>query len=273
MAPSPALLLTLPAFLLTAALAVFLTASLRLLALLPSRRPHPPKRSPGTPTRLLVVLGSGGHTAEMLALLRTLDPQKYTHRTYVVSSGDSFSAERAMEFEKLVGLKAAGRERDGRVAGERGQGLTGEGGAGVGSYDIAIVPRARRIHQSLLSTPWSALRCLWSCFAVLRAPSAALSLPKCSGAASIYGYPDLILTNGPATAVIVILASLILRFFGVGGANARDKMRTIYVESWARVTRLSLSGKLLVKVVDRFLVQWEGLEGVGGRGEFFGVLV
>jgi beta-1,4-N-acetylglucosaminyltransferase len=49
-------------------------------------------------------------------------------------------------------------------------------------------------------------------------------------------------------------------------------MRTIYVESWARVRRLSLSGTILVGVVDRFLVQWEGLRGLG-RAEYIGVLV
>jgi beta-1,4-N-acetylglucosaminyltransferase len=71
---------------------------------------------------------------------------------------------------------------------------------------------------------------------------------------------------------------LVLRFFSPvlpkGWAPNEGSMRTIYVESWARVRRLSLSGRILVWVVDRFLVQWEGLEGVGGgKGEFIGVLV
>lgn len=34
---------------------------------------------------------------------------------------------------------------------------------------------------------------------------------------------------------------------------------TIYIESFARLTRLSLSGKLVRPIVDRFFVQWEGL--------------
>jgi len=51
-------------------------------------------------------------------------------------------------------------------------------------------------------------------------------------------------------------------------------MRTIYVESWARVEGLSLSGKILMAVgaCERVLVQWEGLSRAG-RGEFRGVLV
>ena len=59
------------------------TLTLRLISLSPdfSPRPAPGTREPGTPTRLLVVLGSGGHTAEMLAMLRGLDVRKWTHRT------------------------------------------------------------------------------------------------------------------------------------------------------------------------------------------------
>lgn len=51
-------------------------------------------------------------------------------------------------------------------------------------------------------------------------------------------------------------------------------MRSIYVESWARVNGLSLSGKILVALgaVDRVLVQWEGLA-QKGKGEFRGCLV
>lgn len=152
------------------------------------------------------------------------------------------------------------------------QGREGKGDEGAktgndlwsGGYDIKAVPRARKIHQSLLTTPFSSLRTLLACIPLLLYPSP----------------PDLILTNGPATATILIFASLILRFFDVKECNSRGKMRTIYVESWARVKRLSLSGKLLYGVVDRFVVQWESLEGKkgwggwgGGRAEFRGVLV
>lgn len=221
-------------------------------------------------------------------MLRDLDPRAYNHRSYVVSSGDRFSADKAKEFEEeLVGrVRGEGRDREGVVDGLDG-GVNGKVGAeedgdmsrsmeedeqkgdeATGSYDITFVPRARRIHQSLLTTPMSALHCLWACLRLLRSPS--LSLPQSHRRPA---YPDLILTNGPGTAVIVILASLILRFFDVGGANRSGSMRTVYVESWARVKRLSLSGRLLLGVVDRFLVQWEGLEGIGGKGEWRGVLV
>ncbi|KAI9715958.1 MAG: hypothetical protein M1812_005592 [Candelaria pacifica] len=214
---------------------------LRLLYILPSIHPtRPIPRKRGTPTRLLIVLGSGGHTAEMLSLLRKLDISLYTHRSYVISEGDDFSARRAIEFEAVLG-------------------------SGEDTFDISTVPRARKIHQPLWTTPISALRCLLGCFLVLGYAS------RGDGVVAPLQYPDLVVTNGPATAVCVVLACLALRFVGLRGTKGR--MRTVYVESWARVKGLSISGNILVRLVDRFLVQWEGLQDVGGRGEFLGVLV
>lgn len=257
--------------LLTLLLLLIPLTTLRILSLLPAYRPRPRSKLRGTPTRLLIILGSGGHTAEMFALLRDLDTEKYNWRSYIVGEGDGFSAARAEEFERGLSERARAqatrtRRTNGALEGEKAeQAHTQEGSQeaeeetqGYGGYDISTIPRARHIHQPLSTTPLSALRCLLACFAVLlRTPNAER------------GPPDLILTNGPGTGVVVVLASLILRFLGVG----QDRMRTVYVESWARVKGLSLSGRLLVRVVDRVLVQWEGLEGVGGRGEFLGVLV
>ncbi|KAF2441718.1 glycosyltransferase family 1 protein [Karstenula rhodostoma CBS 690.94] len=254
MAPPPPAALYTPTFLLALLTTLLLSATLRLLAILPHRASPPQPRKPGAPTRVVIVLGSGGHTQEMLYLLKDLDARKYTHRTWVVSSGDAFSAVRAVGFEKAL------EEGEGEAKGRR---------VGPESYDIAIVPRARKIHQSLVTTPVSSLKCLWACFGPLLR-STSLSSSSSTAAEDL---PDLIIANGPATACILILAALILKFFDVRGAHSRGKCRTIYAESFARVKTLSLSGKLLVPVVDRFLVQWEGLEGAGGRAEFWGVLV
>jgi beta-1,4-N-acetylglucosaminyltransferase len=185
-----------------------------------------------------------------------ISPSLYTHRTYVVSSGDGFSALKAKVFEETLAESSASRKK-------------------TGSYDIEIVPRARKIHQSLLTTPISAIACLVSSIKLLYYHT--------------NGYPDLIVTNGPGTGVIVIAASLILRFFGVSSkikhpnniqpgkapseGGEGGQMRTIFVESWARVKTLSFSGKILLPIVDRFLVQWKGLEGLGHRAEYVGFLI
>ncbi len=79
-------------------------------------------------------------------------------------------------------------------------------------------------------------------------------------------YPDVIITNGPATAVMVILAATVLKLFGIAPVR---KMKIIYVESWARVKTLSLSGKVLLRIgiCDKFLVQWESLaKSINGTG-------
>jgi beta-1,4-N-acetylglucosaminyltransferase len=235
-------LLNTPVLAILATLALFAIqfTTLRLLSLAPHRRPPSTLRKPNTPAHLLIVLGSGGHTAEILSMLRRSGIcNKFSHRTWLLSSGDNLSAAFAKDFEQEIGEKK-------------------------GTYRIVEVRRARKIHQSLISSPWSCLLCLWDCLAVLRPSSDAG-----------FRYPDLILTNGPATATILVFASVLLRFFGLQGKHGRGEMRTIYVESWARVKKLSLSGRLLCWVVDRVLVQWEQLQGagVGGRAEFRGVLV
>jgi beta-1,4-N-acetylglucosaminyltransferase len=246
----------------------------RLLHTLPSFNPQsPPTRRRGDPTHLLIILGSGGHTAEMLSLLQDLDTRSYTHRTYVISSGDSFSALKAQEFESRLAdtRRKTAEKKEGRVeAGKAGE---------AGTYSIRIVPRARRIHQSALTAPWDCLRCLLACLHLLTTPPTPIPPPQSSSPAltrlPTTTLPDLILLNGPATATILVIASLLLRF--VGWRGSRGKMRSIYIESWARVRKLSLSGRILVAAgaCERVLVQWEGLrEGMGGRGvEFRGCLV
>jgi beta-1,4-N-acetylglucosaminyltransferase len=167
----------------------------------------------------------------MLLMLERAGLGRWRKRSWVVSSGDGFSAGLAGEFEEHLKEKAV----NGRGSGGR-------------AFDIVELPRARRVHQSILTTPWTSLLCL--CFAIK-------TLRKDA--------PDIILTNGPGTGVILILASLILRFFAVGNSS---KTRTIYIESLARCKKLSLSGQLLKPVVDRFLVQWPELE--EGRSMFRG---
>lgn len=225
-------------------------------------RQRPPHTRPNTstkhPTHLLIVLGSGGHTAEMINILSSVPEldRLFTHRTYVVSSGDSFSAQKARDFEGQLGS------------------TTSNPSPSTPSYTIATIHRARKIHQPLLTTPFSSLRCLRDSLRVLRQHDR---------------YPDLILTNGPGTGVIVVLASIILLFFGFHGPtishpsspssspssassssspppppppeshHPTGRMRSVYIESWARVRTLSLSGRILKPLVDRFLVQWPQL--------------
>ncbi|KAL2808728.1 glycosyltransferase family protein [Aspergillus granulosus] len=242
----------------------FVTVILYLSHTTSQNTPVPKWRSRRSPVHLLVVLGSGGHTAEMFSMLRRikLDPTKYTYRTYVVSSGDNFSATKAFDFESTLVDR----------------------GATPQSYNIVTVPRARRVHQSYVTAPLSTLQSLYSCLLVLRGLHPDQQLRPANLLPS--PYPDIILTNGPATAVCVILAARLLRLYhscleflvpsrmhphprSMVGAAASGmtphpgefRLRTVFVESWARVTTLSMSGKILLPFADRFLVQWPALEG------------
>ena len=155
----------------------------------------------------------------MLSMFRSLDVKKYNPRTYVVSSEDAFSSSKVAEFEnRLQKIQSPGPP----TAGAKSKSTKGDTSV---EYEILVVPRARNIHQPLYSTPFSSLRCLIACIALLiRQSEATHNSP-------IRTSPDLIITNGPATGVIVVLASLIVKFLGL---QKRGDMRSIFVESWAR---------------------------------------
>ena len=202
----------------------------------------------------------------MLSLLTSLNPAHYTYRSYVIGSGDDFSAGRAHKFEQGLAAKQVRTEKHEAVsfANKEGNEVME---MSASDYSIHTVPRARQIHQSLLTSSLSSFKCLCACLKLLYwHPS---------------GYPDLVLTNGPATSLILILALTILRYFSflpfmqsAGQHASAEKTRVIYVESWARVKRPSLSGRIIVRcgLCDRVLVQWKSLQDKGW-GEYKGALV
>ncbi|CAG8601722.1 3833_t:CDS:2 [Ambispora gerdemannii] len=120
-----------------------------------------------------------------------------------------------------------------------------------GGYQIRKIPRARKVGQSWLTTPISVIRAL--------VPSLTLML---------FELPDLIICNGPGSCIPICVISYIPRILGI------KHVRIIYIESFARVNSLSLSGRLLLNFVDRFLVQWPYLaQKYPEKAEYFGVLV
>ena len=68
----------------------------------------------------LIVLGSGGHTSEMLRLVSALDSTKYTPQMYIIAETDTSS------MSKLKATKKEGK--------------------------IEVIPRSREVGQSWLST-------------------------------------------------------------------------------------------------------------------------
>ncbi len=198
-------------------------------------------------------------------MVRNLDVSKYTYRTYLISSGDKLSATKARVFETSLRVK------------QQGAGDGEEDDNHVAPYRIVSVPRARAIHQPIYTTPFSCLKCI----TVAAKQLLPFQRPSTDGVPRpLVGPPDLILTNGPATGLIVVIAAFMLRFFDFTGGFG-DKLHTVYAESFARVGGLSLSGKVIDKLglVDRLVVQWEnslgpeGLERVmAGPGKESGIV-
>ncbi|TEB08912.1 Alg14-domain-containing protein [Coprinellus micaceus] len=236
-------------------------AVLRLFSILPHSGGDAPKPRlrPHHPTcKLSVFLGSGGHTSESLAMISGLDFKKYQPRVYYVSEGDTLSAHKAIELErrKIDATRESSNE----------------------PYKIVVIPRARRVHQSLLTTPVTALVSLLSCIYFITVQPflqrksrksrfnqrpRGTSSPPAGGA----DQNEVLVLNGPGTCLMLAAAVYLNRIL------ALPSPVIIYVESFARVSSLSLSGRLIQPFADRFIVQWPQLLRSAKTGEYHGWLV
>lgn len=167
--------------------------ALRVYLVLP-RGAAPPKRT-GTAS-LAVFLGSGGHTAEMRTLLSAVDKRRYTPRTYVYCTGDTMSLRAVADVE---GPDAGGLE-------QATAGGASASGSRTGTYTLLALPRARKVGEGKASTLISASRtliiALWYTF----------MLPLVSRPSEPWA--DVLLINGPGTAVILVAVAYIRRVSG-----------------------------------------------------------
>lgn len=161
----------------------------------------------GSQVRLLVVLGDGGHTAEIIHLLELIGPA-YDY-TYVKSANDHLS-DRKIKLEGPVHSINRPRAKD--------EGLVRGAFKLAGSF-FQSVRLLRRIR------------------------------------------PQAIVGSGPAVMVPVALAA---RFFGA---------KVIFIETASRVTSLSLTGKIMLRLADLFFVQWEQLKEIYPQTTYAGRLL
>jgi len=237
------------------------------LVLPTSCHPRPPRRRHGDKCSLAIFLGSGGHTSEALMLTSALDLTRYAPRTYIISEGDTLSAKKAIALEShlkaaeatsvAVSLCHTSAALSRRFSLSRSQNWP----QGQQDYRILRIPRARRVHQSLLTVLPTFMHSLLACIHLV-------TISPLLGR-STFGAPfvDLVILNGPGTCVTLCAAIMLNKLIGL------PSPKMIYVESFARVQSLSLSGRILRHVVDRFIVQWPGLLSADGREEYYGCLV
>ncbi|EGW32715.1 uncharacterized protein SPAPADRAFT_70717 [Spathaspora passalidarum NRRL Y-27907] len=176
-------------------------------------------------SNIMILLGSGGHTGEMMRIVSKLNLSKLS-RTWVYSSGDSTSILKARRYEE---------ENNNNFP-----------------TKYLCIPRARKVGEPILSSIISTL----NSFIV-----SGLSL------LTLRQKPSVLLLNGPGTSVPIAYILFALKFLGLCNT------KIIYIESLARVNKLSLSGLLLLPICDRFIVQWQPLFYKYKRAECYGILI
>ncbi|KAI0205700.1 oligosaccharide biosynthesis protein Alg14 like-domain-containing protein [Astrocystis sublimbata] len=179
---------------------------------------------------VLLVCGSGGHTAEMVQMVeRSIRAEKSSHRRWAVGKDDHKSYDKIMAFEKRLLDRFSHHCLD------------------SGTFDIVRFGRARHVHQSWLTTPFTAILSLLGIARILTTSPHEQNK-------SISRYPGVIVTNGPGTGFLFLLVARALKLIRYVPGS---RMRTIYVESWARVKSLSLTGRLIRKfrLADVFIAQ------------------
>ncbi|XP_066291029.1 UDP-N-acetylglucosamine transferase subunit ALG14-like [Branchiostoma lanceolatum] len=218
--------------------------------------------------RTLVVVGSGGHTAEILRLMRGLS-DTYAPRYYIIAETDQLSEEKVHRFEreKYPGKKDMAsvlflslprgpspltlhmRSSNPELA-YMGVPHDGDDVIYPLQYEVQKVPRSREMAQSWLSSVFTTLYAtLYSIPLVFRTS------------------PDLILCNGPGTCVPPFAAGFLMKFLGL------TKVSLVYVEMFCRVETLSLSAQLLYYLADHFLVQWPQLHQRFPRTTYIGRVI
>ncbi|GMM33541.1 N-acetylglucosaminyldiphosphodolichol N-acetylglucosaminyltransferase anchoring subunit [Saccharomycopsis crataegensis] len=192
----------------------------------------------------MVLLGSGGHTGEMIRLLDGLDFTEYSRLTLVITEGDNGSIKKARDFEN-----SNFSSNEEVIISEHEASMTSVGNFVV---DYIFLPRARNVGQPLISSAITTIGCIVQTFKIMWSRNT---------------FPHAILCNGPGTSVPLCYVFYLLSLVKFQNAVI------IYVESLARVSRLSASGWLLYPIASRFIVQWEMLHEKFSRSEYYGILV
>ncbi|KRY51146.1 Gut-specific cysteine proteinase [Trichinella britovi] len=191
------------------------------LLLIVRYRRHLRHRRTNSTVSTCVVLGSGGHTMEILRLVQSFDNSKYNPIHFIIADTDSNSVEKVKPMLK-----------DGNVS-------------------FSTIRRCREVKQSISNVFLPTL---------VATGQSLVQIWRTN--------PELLLCNGPGTCLPVCFAAFFVDLlFG-------RTCRIIYVESVCRVTRLSLTCKILYYfyIADYVLVQWPELAAVYPRTLYIGSL-
>jgi len=195
-----------------------------------SNKKTPFKIKCNRPAKTLVVLGSGGHTAEMLRLLSSItNHDNYQPLNYIIASTDTTSQNRLEALRKSAENSRTSKEKSGQTLRLH-----------VPPHNrIFKIPRAREVGQSYFTSIFTTI------YSILYTAHIVL----------IKNQPDILLLNGPGTCLPIALWTFIARVLGLCEGEI------IFCESFCRVKSLSLTGNILWKmgIVDLFLIHWPEL--------------
>lgn len=174
---------------------------------------------PNKSKKVLVVLGSGGHTSEMLTYMKRFDFDSVDSVDFVCSNDDKMSVEK---FQLSFTNKAR----------------------------LHQIKRSRKVGQTYISSVFTTLYSFIPAF---------LLVWKLK--------PNLIITNGPGTALPICYSAYALKLLKI------IHTKQVFIESFCRVRTLSLAGKLIYPITDIFYVQWEQLKQEYPKCRYIGILV
>ncbi|XP_051128851.1 uncharacterized protein LOC127249854 isoform X1 [Andrographis paniculata] len=180
----------------------------------------------------LIVLGSGGHTAEMLNLLSVMQLDGFKPRYYIAAATDNMSLQKARALENSIRNETEIES--------------------MGSTHFMQIYRSREVGQSYITSVATTLIALTHALWLM-----------------IKIRPQVILCNGPGTCIPLCVIAFLFKVFGIRWSSI------FYVESIARVKRLSLSGLILYKlrIADQLFVQWPQLKSKYPRANYVGRLM
>lgn len=188
-----------------------------------------------TSNSLISVIGSGGHTQEMLMLIQSIiiDDQLLfspiiNKIIFIVSKNDRLSKEKLNFRLAIWKYKAKNSETI--------------------EYACHEIQRSRQVQQSYFTSILTTLIAFYHSYKIIYKER-----------------PSILLCNGPGVCIPVILATKIFS----------RQTKIIFIESFCRTKTLSLSGKIVyyANLANYFIVQWPNLKYKYKNAIFLGILV
>jgi beta-1,4-N-acetylglucosaminyltransferase len=172
---------------------------------------------------IMIVLGSGGHTGELLIMIKKLDLNKFSKIYLVYSHNDTSSANKIKE---NIDVETHNKK-----------------------IEYHTIYRSRNVGQSFKSSIITTIISFLHSMLII-----------CKTR------PNMIVTNGPGVALPLCYTGFILK-----NLLLLHEFKILFIESYCRTKSISLAGKLIQPISDRFIVLWKEL--ANSKREYLGKIL